>query len=152
MNSKKEKNFCSIRVSLVAYKMSKFLSKYFPISTEDVVISALLHDFYLKPWRDNKGTWHGFTHGKIASNNANRFFSSKMNDTTLNSIKCHMFPLTIFPPKYYEGWIVTLADKVVSLEVFTKPKELPKYIGFDNVSKYPKFIYLKLRSIFSSIG
>ena len=41
-----------------------------------------------------------------------------------------MFPLTL-PPKYYEGWIVTIADKVVSLEVFKNPKELYKYIGLN---------------------
>ena len=127
----------SIRVSLLAYRISKYLSRYFPISTEDVVISALLHDFYLEPWRDSKGKWHGFTHGSIASSNANCFFSNKMNDTTINSIKCHMFPLTL-PPKYYEGWIVTLADKLVSLEVFKKPTELYKYIGLDNFIKYFK--------------
>ena len=141
----------SIKVSLVAYKISKFLSKYFPISTEDVVVSALLHDFYLKPWRDNRGSWHGFTHGTIASNNANSFFSNKMNDTTLNSIKCHMFPL-VSPPKYYEGWIVTIADKIVSLEVFTRPRELPKYIGLYNFSKYSRYVYLKAKNILSIIG
>lgn len=142
----------SIKVSMIAYKISKYLSKYFPISTEDVVVSALLHDFYLKPWRDNRGTWHGFTHGKIASNNASNFFAHKMNDTILNSIRCHMFPLTIFPPKYYEGWIVTLADKIVSLEVFKKPKELPRYIGLDNFSKYPYSFYIKAKKLFSNIG
>lgn len=139
----------SVRVSLVAYRMAKFFSKYVPISTEDVVVSALLHDFYVKPWRENKGNWHGFTHGRIASINANSFFSNKMNERTLNSIERHMFPLTIVPPKYYEGWIVTLADKYVSLEVFTKPKELPKYLGLDNVSKYPKAIYLKAKNFFT---
>ena len=122
----------SIRVSLVAYKISKFLSKYIPISTEDVVVSALLHDFYLEPWRDSKEKLHGFTHGKIASINADSFFHSKMNDITLNSIKCHMFPLAL-PPKYYEGWIVTISDKIVSFEVFKNPKELYKYVGLHKI-------------------
>ena len=140
----------SIRVSLVAYKMAKFLSKYIPVSTEDVVVSSLLHDFYLKPWRDAKGELHGFTHGRIASINANDFFSNKMNDVTTNSIKCHMFPLTLSPPKYYEGWIVTIADKVVSLEVFTKPKELPKYLGLDCVTQYPKVMLSKAKKLFNS--
>ncbi|MDD6224412.1 MAG: HD domain-containing protein [bacterium] len=141
----------SIRVSLVAYKMAKFLAKYIPISIEDVVIGALLHDFYLTPWRDSKGSLHGFRHGKIASINANHFFPSKVNDTVLDSIHRHMFPLTIIPPKYYEGWIVTLADKYVSLEVFTKPSELPKYIGIDRLAKYPKLFYLKTKKLFSMV-
>lgn len=140
----------SIRVSLVAYRISRFLSKYIPISTEDVIVGALLHDFYLKPWRENRGTWHGFTHGKIAANNANNFFSKKMNDTIIDSIHWHMFPLTIHPPKYYEGWVITLADKIVSFEVFTKPRELPKYIGIDNLSKYPKNIIIKAKKLLTS--
>lgn len=141
----------SIRVSLLAYKISKYLSKYFPISTQDVVVSALLHDFYLQPWRESKGKWHGFTHGNIACNNANNFFSNKMNEITTNSIKCHMFPLSL-PPKYYEGWIVTLADKLVSLEVFKKPIELYKYIGLENFTKYPKIVFLKAKSYLINNG
>ena len=76
----------SIRVSLVAYHISRFLSKYIPVSVEDVVISALLHDFYLEPWRDSKEKLHGFTHGKIASVNANNFFHSKQYKVSYVSI------------------------------------------------------------------
>ena len=57
-----------------------------------------------------------------------------MNEKIKNSIERHMFPLTIIPPKYLEGWIVSMADKYVSLEVFKNPKELPRYIGI-NISK-----------------
>ena len=41
----------------------------------------------------------------------------------------HMFPLNIKPPKYIEGWIVTLVDKLVSLEIFKTPNQLYKYVG-----------------------
>ncbi len=143
----------SIRVSLVAFHISRFLSKFFPISTEDVVVSALLHDFYLKPWRECKGQLHGFRHGKIASDNAFTFFPDKVNDKVKDSIKKHMFPLTLFPPKFFEGWIVTLADKYVSLEVLSKPKELPRYIGLSSlkVTNYPKNVYYKAKAFFQNI-
>ena len=32
-----------------------------------------------------------------------------------------MFPLNIIPPKYLEGWIITLVDKYVSLETLKNP-------------------------------
>ena len=44
----------SLRVSYVAYRMATFLEKYISISVDDVIISGLLHDFYLHPWREQK--------------------------------------------------------------------------------------------------
>ena len=128
----------SLRVAWVSYCMAKKIQKYRSINIQNVVISALLHDFYTTPWREYKTPilWkkHGFVHGKIASENAYQIFPNLMNGKIKNSIERHMFPLTIIPPKYLEGWIVSMADKYVSLEVFKKPKELPRYIGI-NISK-----------------
>lgn len=128
----------SLRVAWIAYKMAKVISKYKKINIRNIVVGALLHDFYIIPWRDYKNTvlWkkHGFVHGKIASLNCYQFFPSLMNARIENTIKRHMFPLTLIPPKYIEGWIVTMADKFVSLEILKNPKELPRYIGI-NLSK-----------------
>jgi uncharacterized protein len=126
----------SLKVAFTSYKMAKKIENYnIKININNVVVGALLHDFYTKPWRENKNPifWkkHGFTHGKIASFNAYQFFPNLMNERVENTIKRHMFPLTIMPPKYIEGWIITMADKYVSLEVLKKPKELPRYIGID---------------------
>ena len=52
-----------------------------------------------------------------------------MNEKSENIIKRHMFPLNKVPPKTKEGWVVTTADKYVSLEVLKNPKFLPKLIG-----------------------
>lgn len=128
----------SLRVAWTSYNMAKHLQKYIKININNVVIGALLHDFYTTPWREYKNPilWkkHGFVHGKIAYDNASKIFPNLMNKRIENTIKRHMFPLTITPPKYIEGWIVTLADKYVSLEVFSNPKSLPRYIGI-NLSK-----------------
>jgi len=139
----------SIRVAYVSYKMAKLISRYKKINIKNVVISALLHDFYLRPWREDKKTliWekHGFVHGKVASINSYQFFPKIMNRRIENAIKRHMFPLTLIPPRYIEGWIVTTADKYVSLEIFKNPKELPRYIGInltkDSIIKKCKKIY-----------
>lgn len=124
----------SLNVAWVAYKIAKKYEKL-NINVRNVVISALLHDFYTIPWREYKSSilWkkHGFIHGNIACCNANLFFPDLMNKRIDNAIKRHMFPLTIVPPRYIEGWILTIADKYVSLEVFNNPKTLPRYIGID---------------------
>lgn len=122
----------SIRVSNMAYKIAKKMPKFFKVSVVDATVAGLLHDFYTTPWREYKAkgffNQHAFQHGRIASENAVKYFPNLMNKKIINSIKCHMFPL-YFPPRYKEGWIVTLADKIVSLEIFKSPKELPRYIG-----------------------
>lgn len=139
----------SLRVAWVAYKIAKSISRYKKINIRNVVVGALLHDFYLVPWREDKNSiiWkkHGFTHGKTASINSYQFFPSLMNTRIENAIRRHMFPLTIIPPRYIEGWIITTADKCVSLEIFKKPKELPRYIGInlskDNIIQTWKTVY-----------
>ena len=63
-----------------------------------------------------------------------------MNRIIINSIRRHMFPLNIIPPRYTEGWIVTMMDKYVSMEVFSNPASLYKYIGIKDNSKFMNFV------------
>ncbi len=125
----------SLRVAWYSYQMAKYIQKYRKIDIQNVIVSALLHDFYLIPWRQYKNPvlWkkHGFIHGKLASINSYQFFPTLMNERIENAICRHMFPLTFLPPKYIEGWIISIADKYVSLEIFKNPKSLPRYIGID---------------------
>ena len=44
-----------------------------------------------------------------------KFFPELNNDRIINSIKRHMFPLTLIPPKYKEGFIITCVDKMNSV-------------------------------------
>ena len=72
------------------------------------------------------GRLHGFTHGQAALRNAVRDF--RLNAIERDSIACHMFPMTLKPPSYIEGYLVTMADKIsatretFSLERFYKPQ------------------------------
>ena len=43
-----------------------------------------------------------------------------------------MFPLTIIPPHHIEGWIVTTADKLVSVQTLDV-KMIPRLIGLGGV-------------------
>lgn len=123
---------------LVSFK-SFLVAKYVGGSPRICAIAGLLHDFYTQAWLFNEellniddGKYlsefgikkplfkmHGFTHANDASINAKKYFPELVNDRILNSIKRHMFPLNIIPPKYREGYIITCVDKLNSV------RELP---------------------------
>lgn len=113
----------SLSVSLMAYKMAKYFKS---IDEKKVAIAGLLHDFYDKPWQTNQEKAkflkkHGFVHAEQALNNAIKYFDYLLEEKSKNAILRHMFPLNKIPPKYKEAWIITLADKIVSLEVLLHP-------------------------------
>ena len=97
-------------VAYICYKMAKKLGW----DSVSAARGAMLHDLFLYDWRIPKKNrvnkkMHAFTHGEIALNNANKLF--KLNDTEKDMILRHMWPVTIVPPKYKEGFVLTLADK-----------------------------------------
>lgn len=120
--------------SIAVSKLSYAIAKKFNRDYKSAAIGGLLHDFYYKPWQENKNKTkflkkHGFVHAEEARDNSYNYFSDLMNEKIDNIILRHMFPLNKIPPKYIEGWIVTVADKYVSLEVFKEIKKLPMLIG-----------------------
>jgi len=73
---------------------------------------GMLHDLFLydsKIGSPNEKGMQLFTHPRLALNNANRLF--ELNKKEQNIILRHMWPVTIIPPKYLEGFIVTIMDK-----------------------------------------
>lgn len=77
---------------------------------------AMLHDLFLYDWRkkqDRKGL-HAFTHGKCACNNAMELF--ELNEIEKDMIIKHMWPVTPIPPRYMEGFILTIVDKHCTLK------------------------------------
>lgn len=111
----------TIAVAYVSIKIAKFMGIH--CKRRDLIRGALLHDYFLYDWHDGeKGrSIHGFTHPYAALANADRDFT--LTDTERDIIKKHMFPLTVYPPKCREGWIVCLADKVCSLYETFKRKD-----------------------------
>ena len=95
----------------------------------NAAIAGMLHDFYYKDWTLNKEKvplfkQHGFVHAKQALNNSRINFKELMNKKIENAIERHMFPLNIIPPIHIEGWLVTTADKFVSMDVIKNYKIL----------------------------
>ena len=131
----------------VSYR-SFLLCKYYHLDTRCAAIAGLLHDFYPKAYKysdelakldkdylsDVKKKqpihkMHGFTHANAAANNAVKFFPSLIDDKIYSCIKTHMFPLNIMPPKYIEGWIITMMDKKLSMNVIKEIKYIPGIIS-----------------------
>lgn len=112
-----------LRVSIMAYRISKKLKLG---DYKEAAIGGLLHDFYYKPWQENKEKKpffkkHGFVHASEALENSKIYFPDYIDEKTENIILRHMFPLNIIPPKYKESWIVSISDKIVSLEAIKEP-------------------------------
>ena len=114
---------------LSVMKMSLLISDKLHIKVErkELLRGALLHDFYLYDWHDlpkpkSFFELHGFTHSKIALENATKEFD--LSEREKNIIASHMFPLTLTKvPKCREAWIVCIADKIVATkETFKKYK------------------------------
>ena len=123
----------------VAYKSYKFAKKH-NLDSKSISIGAILHDFYYKPWQDNKEKkkfreMHGFVHAKEALENSKKIFPELLNPKIEDIIAKHMFPLNIKLPKYKETWVVTYMDKICSLDVLKHPKEYPKYLGLSRKRK-----------------
>jgi len=107
-------------VSYLAYRICKRIDFDFRSAAR----GGLLHDFFLYDWRNHdapdlpREKYHGFEHPKIALKNAERNF--ELNEIERDIIVKHMWPLTLFPPRYKESYIVSFVDKyVASMEFLT---------------------------------
>ena len=110
----------SVGVTLVSLMLAeKFNMK---VDTRSLVRGSLLHDYFLYDWHDYHPEvgLHGFTHAKIAMENACRDFD--LNEIEKDMIARHMFPLNLKLPKYRESRILCIADKMAAAcETFRIP-------------------------------
>ena len=90
------------------------------IDLKSLVRGALLHDFYLYDWRENKRKYksHSFTHPRIALENAMKEYGD-LNAIEQDIILSHMWPVTFFKfPKYKESFLVCFNDKICAIKEF----------------------------------
>ena len=104
------------RASFYCYKICKKLGLDYKSSAR----GAMLHDLFLYDWREksNRKGLHAYTHGKCAMENAIKLF--ELNEIEKNMILRHMWPVTVVPPKYIEGFILTIVDKHCAIEEFAE--------------------------------
>jgi uncharacterized protein len=104
----------SIAVAETAFAMAE---KRPGVDKKCVVRAALLHDFFLYEWHipGLRYVLHGWAHPAIAAKKAREVFN--ITDKEYSCIKTHMWPWTLFtPPRCREGWIISLADKIIALK------------------------------------
>ncbi|MBO5527858.1 MAG: HD domain-containing protein [Bacilli bacterium] len=105
----------SLRVAKLCYQLDRFFHTH--CDKQVLLQAALLHDFYLYDWhqKDDDHRWHGFHHAEVAVKNAKTHFG--IDEKTASCIAAHMWPLTLRKwPRYKEAWILTLADKLISIK------------------------------------
>ena len=86
------------------------------LNLEVVLIGAILHDYYLYDWRQDRSRLkgHANNHPGIAIENAIRDFD--ISEEVKAVIKSHMWPINIRTfPNTQEAIIVSLADKAVTI-------------------------------------
>jgi uncharacterized protein len=72
---------------------------------------------------------HGWIHAGIAAEKAREIFN--ISDKEYSCIKTHMWPWNLFhPPRCREGWIITLADKIIALNetIFGRSRSHPQAV------------------------
>lgn len=106
----------SINVSYTSYK----IAKKFGWDAKSTARGGLLHDMFYYDWREtkfNKG--HAWVHPRIAVKNARKL--TKLNPKEEDIILKHMWGATIAPPRYKEGYIVTMVDKYWAIKEAITP-------------------------------
>lgn len=124
---------------------SFIFGRYFNADIRICAIAGLLHDFYSQAWlstpvlehlengkytilmKQKKSLFkmHGFVHAADATRNYVKFFPELENKKITNAIKRHMFPLNIIPPRYKEGFIITIIDKWNSVHELPSIRVVP---------------------------
>lgn len=108
----------SLEVAMLSIHIAESLN--IRVDERSLVRGALLHDYYLYDWHipAPEHRLHGFVHPGIAYRNAKEVFI--LNEREADIIRKHMFPMTLIPPVYREGWIVCIADKITAVRDYAK--------------------------------
>lgn len=107
----------SISVSYNSYKIAKKVSG----DARATARAGLLHDLFYYDWRETKfdeGS-HAYMHPRIAVKNAEKI--THLSPLEKDIIIKHMWGATITPPKYKEGYIVTMVDKYCAIKEAAMP-------------------------------
>lgn len=103
---------------------SYLICKKLKLDYKSMARAALLHDLFLYDWRGSKkrlqlSKFHAFIHPYIAYENASKICD--LNDVEKDIILKHMWPVNPLKfPKYKESFIITITDKLSSINSFRK--------------------------------
>ena len=119
---------CYLHSFKVAKKAIRHALHYRKINLETILVSAILHDYYLYDWRVDreKRKHHGSRHPEIAATQAKEDFD--IAPEVQKSIRSHMWPLGFKHfPNNREALVLSYSDKDVALrEALTSKKHKKK--------------------------
>ena len=132
-----------VNVSYYSYLVCRRLR----LNARSAARAGLLHDLFYYDWHD--GDWshrpHGYRHPGFAVKNA-RVLNPAISKKEENIILRHMFPLTVIPPRYAEGWVVSLCDKYCA----TRELLIADHIRFRNKFEEKKGELLYFKELLSN--
>ncbi len=118
----------SVAVAYYSCRIAAFLRLRFHM--REMARGALFHDYFFYDAQDGDPAHkkHWSRHPEIAWRNAAR--ELELTGIEADIIRTHMFPLTLRPPRYREGAVVTLVDKGCSVyEFFKRKRPSPRLVG-----------------------
>ena len=135
---KQHKNCNCLEHSIAVAYFSLLIVTRFKIkcSRSSLLRGALLHDYHLGNWREDNGSSfkHGFYHAKQALTNANAEFALDLIEQ--DAILRHMFPINPIPPRYVEGVIVCIVDKICAVYEATSARPYKRLLQRINDIKH----------------
>lgn len=113
-------HYCYTRLkhSLDVAYYSFFITRLLGWDSRSTARAGLLHDLFLYDWRDDSytGKRHAINHPRVALENARAV--CELNRIEENIIRRHMWLITLIPPRYKEGFVVTFVDKFCAAREF----------------------------------
>lgn len=113
----------TLSVTAVAVRLCRSMNINDDITLRNVITAALCHDLGIMG-RDEKFSSNAQCYVSHPEDSVNVYktLTGKEDERIVDSINCHMFPIKPLPPKYKEGWILTMADKISAvMERLGKP-------------------------------
>lgn len=101
----------SVDVAFLSYCLARLLR----LDSRSVARAGLLHDLFFHSEGQNSASLL-FSHPRIALQNAREICD--LNKVEEDIILRHMFLLTLCPPRYREGYVVTVVDKLCATREF----------------------------------
>lgn len=90
-----------------------YICKTLNLDAVSAARGGMLHDLFLYDWRKYSQRtgdhFHAMSHPWTAYRTAKQFF--QLNDIEKEVITKHMWPVTLFPPKYAETYVICFTDK-----------------------------------------
>lgn len=121
----------SINVAYTSFKLAKKLGW----DAKSTARGGLMHDMFYHDWRTTKfNKSHAYVHPRIAVRNARKI--ANLNKIEEDIIIKHMWGATLAPPRYKEGYIVTMVDKYWAVKEAITP--------FRRAIKKPKQYYRRM--------